>query len=134
MVPTDVLNNPDLVIWYIGQKEEQRISINIRMSENTIVSYSPECNSSNLQKGCESKEFRERYGGLLRVKDAQIIGIIVGSMGLRGDITQAIISRLETLIAAAKKSSYVFVMGRLNEAKLCNFPEVNSLNLLHSLI
>ena len=129
LVPTDVLNNPDLIIWYIGQKEEQRISINIRMSENTIVSYSPECDSCNLQKGCESKEFRERYGGLLRVKDAQIIGIIVGSMGLRGDITQAIISRLETLIAAAKKSSYVFVMGRLNEAKLCNFPEVNTLNL-----
>lgn len=130
LVPTDLLNNPDLVIWYIGQKEEQRISINIRMSENIIVSYSPENDSCDLQKGCESREFRERYGGLLRVKDAQIIGIIVGSMGLRGDITQAIISRLETLITAAKKSSYVFIMGRLNEAKLCNFPEVTSLKLL----
>jgi hypothetical protein len=46
-------------------------------------------------------------------------------MGLSGEVTQAIVGRLEILIKAAKKNSYVFVMGRLNEAKLCNFPEVD---------
>lgn len=125
LVPAKLLSDPNLVIWYIGGKSEQLININIRMSENFIVSYSPETKLSGVMKGCESREFRERYGGLLRVKDAQIIGIIVGSMGLSGEVTQAIVSRLETLIAVAKKSSYVFLMGRLNEAKLCNFPEVN---------
>ena len=39
--------------------------------------------------------------------------------------TKDILHRLETLILTAKKSSYVFVMGRLNEAKLCNFPEID---------
>lgn len=126
LISSNLLNNPNLVIWYIGEKEEQLISINIRMSENMIFSYNPKIKSHQILKGCESREFRERYGGLLRVKDAEIIGIIVGSMGLNGDVTQAIVSRLQCLIKAAKKNSYVFVMGRLNEAKLCNFPEVKS--------
>ena len=125
LVPAELLSDPNLVIWYVGEKIEQNTSINIRMGENLVVSYSPETKISGALKGCESREFRERYGGLLRVKDAQIIGIIVGSMGLSGEVTQAIVTRLETLIAAAKKSSYIFLMGRLNEAKLCNFPEVN---------
>ena len=132
LVASDVLKNPDLVIWYIGGKEEQLISINIRMSENLVISYNPDVKICKSIKGCETREFRERYGGLLRVKDAQIIGIIVGSMGLSGPVTQAILLRLETLIAAAKKNSYVFIMGRLNEAKLCNFPEVNKLFYDHS--
>lgn len=127
LVASDVLKNPDLLIWYIGGKEEQLVSIHIRMSENLVISYSPDVKICKAVKGYETREFRERYGGLLRVKDAQIIGIIVGSMGLSGDVTQAILARLETLIRAAKKSSYVFIMGRLNEAKLCNFPEVSSL-------
>jgi diphthamide biosynthesis protein 2 len=125
LVAAELLRDPNLVIWYIGEKSEQYTSINIHMGENLVFSYSPETKISVALKGCESREFRERYGGLLRVKDAQIIGIIVGSMGLSGEVTQAIVTRLETLIAAAKKSSYVFLMGRLNEAKLCNFPEVN---------
>jgi diphthamide biosynthesis protein 2 len=126
VVASEILMKPDLVIWYIGGKEEQLVSINIRMSEHMVISYSPDLKVCNAKKGCETREFRERYGGLLRVKDAQIIGIIVGSMGLSGPVTQAILLRLETLISAAKKNSYVFIMGRLNEAKLCNFPEVSN--------
>mmetsp|Transcript_27452 Transcript_27452/g.26259 ORF Transcript_27452/g.26259 Transcript_27452/m.26259 type:complete len:395 (-) Transcript_27452:339-1523(-) len=125
LVLAELINNPDLIILYVGNKPEQLVSINIRMSEHMIISYNPDSKECNSQKGCESRVFRERYGGLLRVGDANIIGIIVGSMGLSGDITQAIVGRLEILIKAAKKNSYVFVMGRLNEAKLCNFPEVD---------
>jgi diphthamide biosynthesis protein 2 len=33
--------------------------------------------------------------------------------------------RLQALCVAAGKKTYTFVMGRLNEAKLCNFPEVD---------
>lgn len=77
LVSTELLNNPELIIWYIGEKDEQLVSINIRMSEHFIVSYNPDKNILKFLKGCESKEFRERYGGLLRVKDANIIGSIL---------------------------------------------------------
>ena len=38
---------------------------------------------------------------------------------------QAIIYRLQALIKEAGKKLYTFSMGRLNEAKLSNFPEVD---------
>jgi len=59
------------------------------------------------------------------VKDASVIGIIVGSMGLTADSTNHLLKRLQTLIYHSGKKHYTFVMGRLNEAKLCNFPEID---------
>lgn len=46
-------------------------------------------------------------------------------MGLTGSITNDLTHRLKELITAAGKKYYTFVMGRLNEAKLCNFPEID---------
>lgn len=118
-------HQPDVLVWYVGEKTEQIVSINLQLSHRCLVTYSPASKQRDILVGGESKEFRERCGGFLRVKDAKIVGLIIGSMGMTGEMTKDIVYRLETLIAAAKKSSYVFVMGRLNEAKLCNFPEVD---------
>ena len=141
LVPASLLENKSTVIVYVGDKSEQIVNILLRVSENTVVHYSPHTAIQNnilnkdttstmssiyVLKGTDSIEFRERYGGVLRVKDAQIIGIIVGSMGLTGELTKDLLHRLQTLIRAAHKKYYCFVMGRLNEAKLCNFPEVSS--------
>jgi len=46
-------------------------------------------------------------------------------MGLTAASTRELVSRLQTLATAAHKKTYTFIMGRLNEAKLCNFPEVD---------
>ena len=139
--PAYLLQDKEAVVVYIGDKPEQIVNILLRVSENTVLHYSTNTSTSTsadanansyatgtnvvrVLKGTESREFRERYGGVLRVKDAHIVGIIVGSMGLTGELTKDIVHRLETLITAAHKKFYCFVMGRLNEAKLCNFPEV----------
>jgi len=140
LVPAGLLEDKSTVIVYVGDKSEQIVNILLRVSENTVVHYSPHTTIQNnllskdsssastssihVLKGTDSIEFRERYGGVLRVKDAQIFGIIVGSMGLTGELTKDLLHRLQTLIRAAHKKYYCFVMGRLNEAKLCNFPEV----------
>jgi diphthamide biosynthesis protein 2 len=115
---------PDVTVWYVGEKAEQVVSVTLQLAQHTVATYSPATRRCDVIHG-ESREFRERCGGFLRVKDARIVGLVVGSMGLTGDATKDILHRLETLVAAAKKSSYVFVMGRLNEAKLCNFPEID---------
>lgn len=131
IVSQTVLEDTSTVVVYVGDKPEQIVNILLRVSENTVIHYSPaeyatttSSTAVRVLKGTESREFRERYGGVLRVKDARIVGIIVGSMGLTGELTKEILHRLQTLIRAAHKRYYCFVMGRLNEAKLCNFPEV----------
>jgi len=113
------------LIFYIGDKSEQLSSIMLHFSQQTLLAYSPMTKALLKIRGQDSKIFRERYGGVSRVKDSSIIGIIIGSMGLTGESTRLIVTRLEGLIHAAGKKSYTFVMGRLNEAKLCNFPEID---------
>uniref|UniRef100_A0A0D9XR35 2-(3-amino-3-carboxypropyl)histidine synthase n=1 Tax=Leersia perrieri TaxID=77586 RepID=A0A0D9XR35_9ORYZ len=56
-----------------------------------------------------------------KAKDANIIGILVGTLGVAGYLH--IIEQMKYLIKAAGKKSYTLVMGRPNSAKLANFPE-----------
>ena len=114
-----------IVIVYIGDKSEQLVDIMLRLSSSHVIHYSPIERRTCKVLGSCSKVFRERYGGVARVKESQIIGLLVGSMGLTATLIQSLLNRLQTLILAANKRYYTFVMGRLNEAKLCNFPEVD---------
>ena len=46
--------------------------------------------------------------------------------GLEGGLIRGILTKLQRLIDASGKKYYTLVMGRLNEAKLANFPEVST--------
>lgn len=56
-----------------------------------------------------------------KAKDAAIVGILVGTLGLAGYLH--IIHQMKELITGAGKKAYTLVMGRPNPAKLANFPE-----------
>ena len=113
------------VVYYIGDKEQQRDNILLHLSQHALLAYSPRSRAVLHIKGAETKVFRQRYLGVQAVSAAKIVGIIIGSMGLTGESTRDIIRRLQQLLEAAGKRHYSFVMGRLNEAKICNFPEID---------
>ena len=123
--PKKFLENDALHIWYIGDKDTQIVNILLRVSSAVVAIYSPIMKTISLVEGQTKREYAGRYGGISRVKDASIVGLIVGSMGLTGEATNALVSRLRRLLTAARKRCYVLVMGRLNDAKLCNFPEID---------
>ena len=112
-------------VLYIGDKDDQLKAMQLQLGLHEISAYSPKLRSVTTSLGESSRAFRERYGGVSRVKEAKVVGLVVGSMGLTGVDTRDLISRLQTLANAAHKKTYTFVMGRLNEAKLCNFPEID---------
>jgi diphthamide biosynthesis protein 2 len=62
---------------------------------------------------------------MTKVEKAKVVGLLVGSMGLSQIDCQDILHRLRQLLTAAKKKYYTLVMGRLNVAKLSNFPEID---------
>lgn len=124
-VKTSAILNDQVQIWYIGDKDEQINNICLKFSDRTIVCYSPTTREVIKQRGSDMKCFKERFGAMSRVEQAGVVGLIIGSMGLAADATQALTRRLQHLIDAAGKKYYTFVVGRLNEAKLCNFPEVD---------
>ena len=129
---TNIIEEIENII-YIGNNNEQLINILLRMSQCHVLSYNPIIHSSSssssepqimIHVGVNSREYRERYAGVIRVQEASIIGLIIGSMGISTELTRIIIKQLTELITVAGKKCYCFVMGRINEAKLCNFPEV----------
>ncbi|OQR69510.1 diphthamide biosynthesis protein 2-like [Tropilaelaps mercedesae] len=58
-----------------------------------------------------------------KAKDASIIGILVGTLGVRNYL-QAI-GHLRDLIRKAGRKSYTLAVGKLNVAKLANFQEID---------
>jgi diphthamide biosynthesis protein 2 len=122
-VDNNILDNPGTRVLYIGDKISQLQSIILRLSGRRIIQFSPKSNTL-IEHANGIKLINERFGGVHKVENAKIIGVIVGSMGIESGKTKMMIDRMERLITASGKKFYTFVMGRINEAKLCNFPEV----------
>jgi diphthamide biosynthesis protein 2 len=129
LIPSDALTTARIgKILYIGNKTEQMENILLRITNSPFHHYNPELDDMQVYQGDQRKQLMERYGGIEKVRKAKIVGLLVGSMGYDALLTNQIIVRLEKLIKQAGKYFYTFVMGRINEAKLCNFPEVSLLN------
>lgn len=123
-IPRSSLLVDDLRVIYVGDKTEQINKINLRVVSSHFYHYQASDQKLNIFLGRPNRQLQERFGGIMKVKQANIIGIIIGSMGLSTDLTRSILNRIQRLLRAAGKKHYIFVMGRINESKLCNFPEV----------
>ncbi len=65
----------------------------------------------------------KRYYLVEKAKDANVVGIVVGTLGVTDYMT--IIAHLKEIIKKVGKKSYTLVVGKLNVAKLANFMEVD---------
>ena len=70
-----------------------------------------------------AKMMMKRYFLVEKAKDAERIGLLVGTLGTAnfGDILE----RLRKTIKTAGKKVYTFLVGKPNVAKLANFPEID---------
>lgn len=65
----------------------------------------------------------KRYYLVERAKDAKIVGILVGTMGVAGYLE--CLSYMKRIAKFAGKKTYTFIMGKLTPEKLANFLEVS---------
>ena len=77
-----------------------------------------------------ARALKRRYYLMMKTKDAERVGIVVATTAVQG--YGAMVQRLKTVIRAAGKRPYVFYVGKLNPAKLANFPEMDALVLVAS--
>jgi len=70
-----------------------------------------------------NKLLMKRYFLVEKTKDAERIGILVGTLGAANYAN--IIERLRSTIKKAGKRCYTFLVGKPNAAKLANFPEID---------
>lgn len=70
-----------------------------------------------------TKTLRRRYFLVEKARNANIIGIVMGTLGVAG--YRQVLTVLKKAAAKAGKKSYTFLMGKPSPAKLANFPEVD---------
>jgi diphthamide biosynthesis protein 2 len=96
------------------------------MTHNALVhdcySYHPITNTLRRETQ-QNAALRRRYATVLKARDAGVIGIVVGTLGVSG--YGSLITELKRRIRQAGKKPYLFAMGKLNPAKMANFQEID---------
>lgn len=59
-----------------------------------------------------------------KLKDARVVGIVVATLGIQEYLTA--INTVKRILKQKNKKSYLLSVGKINPAKLANFPEVRS--------
>lgn len=85
----------------------------------TIYALDPKENTIDQVNKRHMKLIMSRYPNIDRVRDAEIVGILIGTVVV--DNHMLIINRLKKAIHAAGKKYYEVLVGKINEPKLKNF-------------
>ncbi|KAL8555102.1 hypothetical protein ACS0TY_003053 [Phlomoides rotata] len=111
----------DYLLFWIGLDNPAFGNIQLTFNGCEIVRYDAEEDCLVTDMSQQKKILMRRYFLVEKAKDANMIGILVGTLGAAGYLHM--IHQMRELISKAGKKSYTFVMGRPNPAKLANFPE-----------
>ena len=102
-------------------------------------SYSPDQNKDVVERSPPSfvsKSLNRRFFLTQKARDASVFGILVGTLSQRHFASA--VSALRRLILNANRACYTLAVGKLNQAKLANFAEIECFVLVacpeHSLL
>lgn len=112
------------VIIYIGSESLGLTNLLMTHPDNTVISYNPSNHNSGakIESARTNKLLMRRYAIVQRARDADIFGILVGTLGVSSYLP--LISHLRDLIRKQKRKSYTLTVGKLNPAKLANFADI----------
>ncbi|XP_013773032.1 2-(3-amino-3-carboxypropyl)histidine synthase subunit 2-like [Limulus polyphemus] len=113
----------DYCIFYIGLETLSLKNFLVNFSKCRFCVYDPIRKNSRWFNIEGSRLLKRSYYLIECVKDARIIGILVGTLAVSN--YRDIIDRLKTIIKLAGKKSYTLIMGKINPAKIANFPEID---------
>ncbi|ORY96132.1 diphthamide biosynthesis protein 2 [Syncephalastrum racemosum] len=110
-------------IFFVGVESLTLTNIMMVHNKCPIFTYDPRTRISRRETAQVNKMLMKRYFLVQKAKDADTIGIVVGTLGVASYMN--IIDHLKNVIRASGRKSYTFVMGKLNVAKMANFAEVD---------
>ncbi|VDO31970.1 unnamed protein product, partial [Heligmosomoides polygyrus] len=74
------------------------------------------------------RQLRKRLFLVEKLRDANTVGLVVGSVGVRGHVEA--VQRVREMCKAAGKRLYVISVGKVNVPKLSNFADIDVFILL----
>ncbi|KAG9123716.1 Diphthamide biosynthesis protein 2 [Ceratobasidium sp. 392] len=112
----------DSVILYIGGESLALTNFLLTHAQSEVVSYDPQARTIRRETGSVNKLLMRRYAIIQKARDADVFGILVGTLGVASYIP--LMAHLRRILAKAQKKSYTISVGKLNPAKLANFMEI----------
>jgi len=110
-------------VLYVGNNEKQIAVLFLQLSAREIVCFDPVTMKCIKPDRAAKTTLARRFRKVQQARDAQIFGILVGTMGIHG--YSKALQRIQDMIRAAGKKSYTFLMGKINPQKLANFPHID---------
>jgi len=109
-------------ILYIGEESLALNNILLTHSQCPVYSVDPKTGEARRESDRSNKLLMRRYATMQRARDADVFGILVGTLGVANYLP--LISHIRTLITKAQRKFYTISVGKINPAKLANFPEI----------
>ncbi|KAB5595139.1 hypothetical protein CTheo_1427 [Ceratobasidium theobromae] len=116
------LSTKDCIIFYVGGESLALTNFLLTHSSSEVISYDPRTRRARHETGSVNKLLMRRYAIIQRARDADVIGILVGTLGVASYLP--LMAHLRRLISKAQKKCYTISVGKLNPAKLANFIEI----------
>ena len=110
-------------ILFIGRECLTLRNLMMRFNKNEFYVYNPDLLELKLQHLSINKSLMKRFYLVQKAKDAKIVGIVMGTLGIAR--YKEIVHRLKLVLKQAGKKYYTFIMGKINVAKMANFMEID---------
>ncbi|KAI5104089.1 2-(3-amino-3-carboxypropyl)histidine synthase subunit 2 [Silurus meridionalis] len=113
----------DYKMFYIGHEGLTLTNFMMTWNRCSFCSFNPDTSTGRAESININKALMKRYYAIERAKDASVVGILVGTLGVANYLN--IIEQLKESIRKVGKKSYMFAMGKINVPKLANFLEID---------
>ena len=117
------LSVTDYSMFYVGQEGATLRNFMMTWNRSSFCSFDPVSLKGRVESISINRALMKRYYAIERAKDASVVGVLVGTLGVADYLS--IIQQLKETIRRAGKKSYMFAMGKLNVPKLANFLEID---------
>ncbi|KAA1092890.1 Diphthamide biosynthesis protein 2 [Puccinia graminis f. sp. tritici] len=120
------------VVFYVGSESSRLTHFLVTHPHLPVIAVDPNQTEedsndhSRLQQNNRTKKLlMRRYATIQRARDADVFGILVGTLGVRHYLEM--INRTKKLIEEVfKKKAYIISVGKLKPEKLMNFAEIEA--------
>jgi diphthamide biosynthesis protein 2 len=138
---TTRLTNDDIIVYIGDQSSSTLTTLLLNFANNKVFGYDPSKQQLREENGQVNRTLQRRfYLGKLtlsvstsnpltsffflveKTKDAQTIGLVVGTLGVAR--YRESLAQLKKEIKSSGRKYYVFVVGKINVPKLANFLEI----------
>ncbi|XP_051480619.1 2-(3-amino-3-carboxypropyl)histidine synthase subunit 2 [Apus apus] len=113
----------DCAMFYVGAEGLALTNFMLTWNRCPFSSFDPTTGCSRRETLNVNRALMRRLYLVERARDARVVGILVGTLGVAGYL--AVLQHLRELLRRAGKRSYTLAVGKPNPAKLANFLEVD---------